>query len=337
MITVAQQCCTDGDTRIGPVSPPPLVSIGMPAFNCEETLAVAIRSILSQTYSNWELLLMEDGSSDRTPAVAKSFSDPRIRAFLGDSHRGIVPRLNQAVAMSRGEYFARMDADDVAYPERLDRQVEYLRQHPEIDLLGSRMLMFKGDGVAVGGRPAPETHEEICCHPSNGFHFAHATWMGRTSWFRSHPYEPNVPRSEDQVLLLRSHATSHFACLPEILYGCREDQLLLRKILTGRFGFAKGVLNEFSTRRKYLTAAAALLKQLAKAHVDIFAVVTGLNYHVLAHRALPLHPESLQRWAKVWAQIRDHGPRSEPLSAQPVGCGTGVHACARQKSGHARS
>jgi glycosyltransferase involved in cell wall biosynthesis len=283
----------------------PLLSIGMPAFNCGETLAVAIRSILHQTYENWELLVMEDGSSDATLEVARGFSDARIRVLADQSHKGLVPRLNQAVAMSRGEYFARMDADDVAYPERLERQVEYLQRHPEIDLVGCRMLMFKGDGVALGCRLTPETHEKICRRPSNGFSIAHATLMGRTSWFRAHPYDPNNPRAEDQVLLLRSHATSRFACLPEILYGCREDRLLLRKILVGRYGFAKGVLGEFLSRGKYFTAAGAVLKQLGKAQVDVFAVLSGLNYRVLAHRARPLQAEDLRHWAQVWSQLQE--------------------------------
>src|ERR1039458_2052600 len=116
MIQLAQE--NEPRTLTGRPESFPLVSIGMPAFNCEKTLAVAIHSILNQTYSNWELLLMEDGSSDRTPEVAQSFSDPRISVFADQSHKGLVPRLNQAVAMSRGKYFARMDADDVAYPER---------------------------------------------------------------------------------------------------------------------------------------------------------------------------------------------------------------------------
>src|SRR5262245_7924035 len=74
----------------------PLVSIGMPVFNCEKTLAIAIRSILNQTYDNWELLLMDDGSIDRTLDVARSFDDPRISVVTDHSHKGLVPRLNQA-------------------------------------------------------------------------------------------------------------------------------------------------------------------------------------------------------------------------------------------------
>jgi len=276
----------------------------MPAFNCEETLAVAIRSILSQSYDNWELLVMEDGSSDRTLEVARSFSDSRISVFFDHSHKGLVPRLNQAVATSHGEYFARMDADDVAYPKRLERQVEYLQRYSEVDLLGCRMLMFKDDGVAFGCRPLPENHEEICRKSSSGFRIAHATVMGRVSWFRAHPYDTVAPLAEDYDLFLRSYTTSRFACLCEILYGCRENRLLLRKILVGRFGVAKAAAREFASRRKYFTAAGAVLKQFAKAQVDVFAILTGLDYHVLAHRARPLDAHELQRWTEVWSELQ---------------------------------
>jgi glycosyltransferase involved in cell wall biosynthesis len=299
----------------------PLISIGMPAFNCERTLEVAIRSVLGQSYENWELLIVEDGSSDRTLEVAGSFADPRISVLFDHSHKGLVPRLNQAVATSHGEYFARMDADDVAYPERLERQVEYLQQHPEVDLLGCPMLMFKKDGVPFGCRPMPENHDEICRQPSSGFRIAHATLMGRVSWFRAHPYAPGAPRAEDYDLFLRSYTTSRFACLREILYGCREDRLLLRKILVGRYGVAKAAAREFASRRRYFTAAGALLKQFAKGHVDVVAVLTGLDYRVLAHRARPLRADDLRRWTEVWSELHQEmegRPAQEKLSREPA-------------------
>ena len=282
-----------------------LVSIGMPVFNCEKTLVVAIRSIVNQSYGNWELLLMDDGSTDRSLEIAQSFSDSRISVFTDHSHKCLVPRLNQAVKMSRGKYFARMDADDVAYPERLERQVKYLERHPEIDLLGCGMLVFRGDGVAVGSRPVPESHEEICQRPSDGFSIGHPTWMGRTSWFRAHPYDAKAVRAEDQVLLLGTYSTSRFACLPEILCGYREDRLILGKILRGRYALAAAVFRECSERQAYLTGMIAVLRHSAKALVDIVAIATGLNYLLLAHRARSLNPASLQQWAEVWSQVND--------------------------------
>ena len=287
---------------------PPLVSIGMPIFNCEKTLAVAIRSILKQTYENWELLLIEDGSTDRTLEVAQSYFDPRISVFTDDSHKGLVFRLNQAVASGCGKYFARMDADDIAYPDRLERQVSYLEQHPEIDLLGSGMLVFKGNGIAVGRRPMPQTHEEICQRPSDGFHIGHPTWIGRTAWFRVHPYDAKAVRAEDQVLLLRSYATSCFACLPDVLCGYREERLDLGKILRGRYSFASAVFRKHIDLGAFFTATAAAARHSGKAFVDILAVMTGLNYAILSHRVHSLDPASLQRWAEVWSLVTDpHG------------------------------
>jgi len=276
----------------------------MPVFNCEKTLATAIRSILNQTYGNWELLLMEDGSNDNTLNVARSFSDPRISVCTDHLHRGRVARLNLAVTMSRGEYFARMDGDDVAYPERLERQVEYLGRHPKIDLLGCSMLVFKDDGVAVGCRPVPGTHVQICQRPSNGFYIGHPTWIGRTQWFRTHPYEAGVKRAEDQVLLLNSYSTSSFASLPEILCGYREDRLVLSKMLRGRYEFATAVFKGCLEREEYFKAIGCVLHHSTKAFVDVLAIATGLNYLVLAHRARSLNPPSLQRWAEVWAQVK---------------------------------
>lgn len=281
----------------------PLVSIGMPAFNCERTLALAIRSLLSQSYENWELLVMEDGSSDQTLEVARSFSDPRISVLFDRSHQGLVPRLNQAVEMSHGKYFARMDADDVAYPERFSHQVDYLERHPEVDLLGCAMLVFRDGGRAQGCRIGPQTHEEICQRPTDGFAIGHPTWMGLTEWFRVHPYDPKAIRSEDQVLLLHTFASSRFACLPEILCGYRESELALRNMLRGRYGFAKAAFVECIRKRQYTVAISSALRQCGKALLDTTAALTGLGYAVLPHRARPLNEVMQYQWVEVWSQL----------------------------------
>src|SRR5271157_2334580 len=95
----------------------PTVSIGMPVYNCARTLDIAIRSIVKQTFPNWELLLIDDGSADETVGICRSFCDPRVQVIADGAHKGLVARLNQAIDLSRGRYFARMDGDDVCYPE----------------------------------------------------------------------------------------------------------------------------------------------------------------------------------------------------------------------------
>jgi glycosyltransferase involved in cell wall biosynthesis len=101
----------------------PLVSVALVVRNGENTVALAIRSILAQTYENWELLIADDGSEDQTVALIKAIQDGRIRFLPHPEARGLAFRLNQLIDVSRGKYFARMDADDFAFADRLAKQV----------------------------------------------------------------------------------------------------------------------------------------------------------------------------------------------------------------------
>lgn len=276
----------------------------MPIHNCEQTIAVAVRSLLSQTFRSWELLLIDDGSTDRTLAIARSFSDPRIHVLADGRHRGLVFRLNQAIDLSRGSYFARMDGDDVSYPERLTLQVEYLEAHPEIDLLGGGVLIFGRDGEVLGTREARTSHKQICRRPWAGFYFAHPTWMGKTTWFRQHRYRFDALRCEDQDLLLRTYRRSRFAALPEIVLGYREEALSIGKILTGRRHFLRSVIREAALKRDYATAVAAIVEQSVKGFVDCVAIGTGLNYRILRHRAVPVGEAARKQWAEVWIRTQ---------------------------------
>jgi glycosyltransferase involved in cell wall biosynthesis len=282
----------------------PRVSVGMPVRNCERTLEMAIRSMQLQTYENWELLLMDDGSTDRSAEIARSFDDGRIRVAVGGVRRGLSSRLNDAIAMSTGHYFARMDGDDVAYPERFERQVQYLEEHSEVDLLGAGILVFKCDGHAMGTRTIWQMHEEICRRPWAGFYLPHPTWMGRTAWFRKHPYRLQAIRMEDQDLMLRSYQTSRFASLPEILVGYREDHFSLRKSLSTRFHFVKlfaGIYFRNGSERSFVWRGVA--EHVLKGIVEVFAVLIGLTYPILRHRARPIDSNERRRWALVWAAL----------------------------------
>lgn len=282
-----------------------MVSVGMPVYNCAETVGSAIRSILNQSYENWELLIVDDGSVDGTVEVARSFTDARIKIFADGEHQGLVARLNQAVAMSGGEYFARMDGDDVAFPERLRRQVEFLVENGHVNLMGCGVMVFGVQGAALGTRRVAETHEEICRRPWAGFQLPHPTWMGRREWFRAHPYDAEATRAEDQVLLLRNYGSSCFACVPEILQGYCEGELVLRKILRGRLSFTMAMFWEFWRRGEYLTALGGTLEQCAKGLLDVLAISTGLDYRILRHRARPVAAEIVKRWSEVWTQVQE--------------------------------
>jgi glycosyltransferase involved in cell wall biosynthesis len=282
----------------------PSVSIGMPVYNCAATLGVALRSILNQTFSNWELIVLDDGSTDKTVEIARSFKDARIRVIADGVHKGLPALLNEAISLSAGEFFARMDGDDVSYPERLALQVEYLEGHSEIDLLGGGILVFGSGGGVLGTHANPSSHEDICRRPWVGFDLAHPTWIGRIGWFRKHLYHPDSGRCCDQDLLLRTYETSRFAVLPEIVLGYREAKLSLRKILGDRCCVCESLLREAFQHRNYLVAVGGVIGQNLKGLVDIFAITTGLNYRVLRHRAMPVAESVKGRWAQVWEEVQ---------------------------------
>lgn len=262
----------------------------------------AVRSILNQTHDRWELWLIDDGSSDASAVVARQFEDPRIHVLADGVNRGHGPRLNEAIDLSRGTYIARMDQDDLAFPERFAKQVAYLEAHPETDLLGTGALVFTDDGAIKGRFPLRTTHREICRHPWKGFYLPHPTWMGRAGWFRKFRYGgAEALRAEDQDLLLRSCPESRFACLPEVLFGYRQNDLPLRSVLAGRRSLARAVVREALRRRRYTWIPLAVAGQAAKGLVEGVICSLKLERRLLRHRALPVSDAALTgKWRRIW-------------------------------------
>ena len=116
----------------------PKVSVIMPAYNAERYIGEAIESILNQSYKELELIIIDDCSSDSTLELVKKYKDNRIKLLKNNENRGIAYTTNYGIDISSGEYIALLDDDDIAYPERLEIQVNYLEKHPEIDILGGR-------------------------------------------------------------------------------------------------------------------------------------------------------------------------------------------------------
>jgi glycosyltransferase involved in cell wall biosynthesis len=282
----------------------PLVSIAMPVWNCERTVPLAIASVLNQQYDNWELLVMDDGSTDRTVEIASSTGDSRVRVFSDGDHRALPARLNQAVSLARGNYLARMDGDDVMYPERLACQVAHLTGHPEVDLIGAGVLVFRKDGEILGSRCGGSTHEEICSRPWAGFPLAHPTWMGRAEFFRKFPYRGDVGKVEDQELLFRARHGARFACCPELLQGYREDRLRLSRMLSGRLRYTEMLMGAPAAHRNPVLAARGIFSQAVRATVDVVACATRLDYLVLRQRARPVNGEQAERWHTVWSETQ---------------------------------
>lgn len=201
---------------------PPLLTVAMPVYNAGKYLRLAVLSIVGQTFTDWELLVIDDGSTDNALQGIADIGDARIRILRDGANKGLAARLNEAADMAKGRYFARMDQDDVSYPERFARQIAALQNDPELDLVATRAIVIDENDHATGLFPYAISHEEICARPWRGFYLPHPTWMGRIEWFRKHRYTvPGPYFCEDQELLLRSYRESRLGTLDEILFAYR--------------------------------------------------------------------------------------------------------------------
>jgi glycosyltransferase involved in cell wall biosynthesis len=272
--------------------------------NAERTLPAALASLAGQTYRNWELILLDDGSTDGSVAVGRAFADDRAALRADGMHRGLATRLNEAIDLARGKYLARMDADDVCYPERFERQVAFLEAHGEVDLAGCGALVFGESGHPLGRFPLRTTHDEICADPWSGFYLAHPGWMGRTAWFRRNPYRADYRKTQDQDLLLRTFDSSRFACLPELLLGYRMAASPLSKRLRGRAYFSRSILREAGRRRMYGAALRGVALQLAKAGADCLAAALPGAGRGAARRLGPLTDAEREAWRELWRTFR---------------------------------
>ena len=127
----------------------PLITVLMPVFNADKYLNIAIDSILSQTFSNFEFLIIDDGSTDKSVEIIQAYTDSRIRFIQNVSNQGISATLNKGISLSTTELIARMDADDICYPERLENQYNFFMADPECALLSTSVREISKDGIPL--------------------------------------------------------------------------------------------------------------------------------------------------------------------------------------------
>jgi glycosyltransferase involved in cell wall biosynthesis len=284
------------------MTPAPLVSVVLPVYNAGPTLPQALASIQLQTFREWELILIDDGSTDHCMAGFSS-SDNRVRMVQDGRNLGLAARLNQGIDLARGKYLARMDQDDVAYPSRLERQLEFLDRNPNVDLAGTKAIVFRDEGHPVGLFPFRATHSEICARPWNGFYLPHPTWMGLIEWFRRHRYAmPEIVRAEDQDLLLRTYDSSRFACVGEILFGYRKAPLSHGKLWTARINLARAQLRVHSAKGRWTYAALGSLTPLLKGAADVLRPRFRVGGEPAGGWGR-LSESEIDTWRRVWNSV----------------------------------
>jgi len=200
----------------------PKLSVVMPAYNAGAYLRDAVSSILDQSFRDFEFIIVNDGSSDATASILQEYEriDSRIRVFHQEN-QGMIAALNRGCRLARGKYIARMDADDISYPDRLAKQLTYLEAHPAIGILGTWVRKLKND-VPVEPWCPPTLPGVLRWELFFGVSVAHPSiLMRRTIGERLGFYRADALHVEDVDLWFRASAITEFSNLPEILYEYR--------------------------------------------------------------------------------------------------------------------
>ena len=196
----------------------PRITVVIPVYNRERFVREAIESILRQSYPDFELLVIDDGSSDGTSEVVCSYSDERVRLVRHEKNLGIPQTRNDGVRHARGDYIAFLDSDDAAYPVRLERQLAFLDSHPDYAAVGAWVSWMSADGCLISRvKRKPVSWREIAALRLLQSGVENTASMARTSILRDHRHNEAYDVASDYELWARIAARHKLSNLPEVL------------------------------------------------------------------------------------------------------------------------
>lgn len=208
------------------------ISVLLPVYNGERYVKAAIESIIGQSFQNFELIIIDDGSTDNSVSVIQSFSDERILFIKNHSNIGLVATLNNALSLAKGEFIARMDGDDISVPSRLQKQFDYLKSNPTIGLCGSQLSTI-GEGEVYS---YPEWNEDIQFRFLTYNAIAHPAVMFRKQLLLDYDlkYEAIYYPAEDYMLWVKLAAVTSFYNFQEPLLKYRLHHASISKTLPNK-------------------------------------------------------------------------------------------------------
>ena len=261
-----------------------MLTIGIPFYNSEKFLSKAIQSVLKQTYTNWTLILLDDGSTDNSLNIAKEFAekDSRIKVLSDGQNKHLAYRLNEIAKLCQTKYLARMDADDIMHPERLEKQLKILEQNPEIDVLGSNAYSIDDNDNIQGIRMKIDNDEFKLLDCKS---FIHPSIIAKTTWFRANPYDEKMVKAQDYELWQRTLSKSVFKVYTQPLLFYREfGDNYYKKYFSG-FSSKKYVATKLKSKKLYLES----YKHLAKGLLYYCLNLIGKENYLIQNRYVVLN------------------------------------------------
>ena len=277
---------------------PEIVSIGLPVYNAEKFLKDAIISILNQSYIHFELIIVDDGSTDNSIDIINSFNDKRIVLYEDGINKGLPTRLNQITTLAKGSYLARMDADDIMHPYRIEKQLKVLKHNKKIDVLWSNAYSLDEYNTVKGIR-----YKELDTQLTRVNSFIHPTVFAKTEWFLKNPYEINLLRYQDAELWFRTSLEYNFYILNTPLLFYREfGDKYYRKYFKGLntgFKVGKQFLQQKEFKNFILWSYRFIFFKFFKAITFYVFNIFGYENYLISRRNIILDKKSLNNSNKI--------------------------------------
>jgi glycosyltransferase involved in cell wall biosynthesis len=223
----------------------PMVSVVMPVFNAENYLEQAIESILNQSYTNLDIVIINDGSTDNSKNIILNFEDKRLRYFENPVNWGIVKTRNRCLEEARGKYIAVLDSDDIAFPERIKEQVEFLENNPDYGMCGSYFQTIDGNGKFLKNVRFPSNDKDARTYLIVHNCFCHSTIMMRSKLAKEFQYLAGYDVAEDYLLWYEISKITKIINLPVYTTFYRVHQ---KNISTTKNNVMFGIVNKINAR-----------------------------------------------------------------------------------------
>lgn len=292
----------------------PAISIVLPVFNSEKFIADSIQSLINQTFTDFELIIIDDGSKDQSVSIIKSFKDSRIQLVQNDKNRGIAFSRNMGLKMAKGKYYAPFDSDDLALPEKLEKQFNFLEKHTEFGMIGSWARLIDANGKFLKTKwklsANPETIPSILLFKN---YFAQPALLIRKTAIPEGGYSPHLEIGEDYLMWFDIAGRWKVWNLPEYLINIRiNPESITRKDSKKALIFEHQVIrNIFSLVGMELTIEQVERLIMIKNHEPIrnfndLKIIEDLLNSIIIHNSAVKHFDLrelkkivLNRWLKA--------------------------------------
>ncbi len=284
------------------------VSVVMPVYNAEHYVGEAVESILNQTFRDIEFIIVDDGSIDGSLKIINQFSDPRIVLLKNLENLGLTRTLNKGLHIARGEYIARMDADDISMPERIEKQVLYLDNNKNVMLVGTSFLHIDQNGAVIAREPVEIDPKKIKQRIVTDNKFCHGSIMFRHSVAENFGfYREQFTYAQDYDYCLRLSEHYDLSNLKEFLYCWRFVESSISNFKKGeqdtyaalarkcarqrRLGKKEELVVRIPSRKRTTNSSAALFDyyvRIGKVQIGIGELTLARSFFLKASRLYPL-------------------------------------------------